>query len=295
MFAEKTQHLVTDMGALLPLIVSNALNALGAIVILLIGLWLSGKADQVIVRAFSRTPHFDPMLRSFFGSLARYLVLTITVLAVLSEFGIQTTSLVAVLGAAGLAVGLALQGTLSNLAAGVMLLIFRPFKIGHKVQVGGSVGTVKELTLFWTELVTDDKVQVIVPNGGVWGQPLRNYSIYPAPPHTGEVRLRVADGIDLDWASGEVRSRLEADPRVLADPAPSVLFDRGNTATADNPVEIVATFATAGDDIAAVKSDLIKAVYAALNTRAAGREAAVVDRADPHDRWRVEETGRQRH
>ena len=133
----------------------------------------------MVVRAFSRTPHFDPMLRGFFGSLARYLVLTVTVLAVLSEFGIQTTSLVAVIGAAGLAVGLALQGTLSNLAAGIMLLIFRPFKIGHKVQIGGNIGTVKELTLFWTELETDDKVQVIVPNGGVWGQPLRNYSIYP--------------------------------------------------------------------------------------------------------------------
>src|ERR1700756_5184753 len=114
MFEQKTQHLMNDMGALLPLIVSNALNALGAIVILLIGLWLSGKADQLVVRTFSRTPHFDPMLRSFFGSLARYLVLTVTVLAVLSEFGIQTTSLVAVVGAASLAVGLALQGTLSN-------------------------------------------------------------------------------------------------------------------------------------------------------------------------------------
>lgn len=258
MFAEKTQHLMTDMGALLPLVVSNALNALGAIVILLIGLWLSGKADQIIVRAFSRTPHFDPMLRSFFGSLARYLVLTITVLAVLSEFGIQTTSLVAVLGAAGLAVGLALQGTLSNLAAGVMLLIFRPFRIGHKVQIGGSIGMVKELTLFWTELVTDDKVQVIVPNGGVWGQPLRNYSIYPAPPHTGEVRVGIPDGIDFDWAIEQVRSRLDADPRILVDPARSVLLD-GSTS-----LEIVATFATGGDDAAAVKSDLIKTVHTAF-------------------------------
>ena len=213
MLEEKTQHLVNDMGALLPLVVSNLLNALGAIVILLIGLWLSGKADQMVVKAFSRTPHFDPMLRGFFGSLARYLVLTVTVLAVLSEFGIQTTSLVAVLGAAGLAVGLALQGTLSNLAARIMLLIFRPFKIGHKVQIGGNIGTVKELTLFWTELETDDNVQVIVPNGGVWGQPLRNYSIYPTPPHTGEVRFRIAEDSDLDTALGRVRALVEADSR----------------------------------------------------------------------------------
>jgi small conductance mechanosensitive channel len=262
MFADKTQHLMADMGALLPLVVSNALNAFGAIVILLIGLWLSGKADQFVVRGFSRTPHFDPMLRSFFGSLARYLVLTVTVLAVLSEFGIQTTSLVAVLGAAGLAVGLALQGTLSNLAAGVMLLIFRPFRIGHKVQVAGSTGTVQGLTLFWTELVTDDKVQVIVPNGGVWGQPLRNYSIYPAPPRSGELRFRIPDDADLDAAMGTVHALVEADARVLGDPAPKVLLDRN---AADSALEIVVGFATEGEDTAVVKSDLIKTALAALD------------------------------
>src|SRR6266446_6282076 len=210
MLEEKTQDLMVNMHALLPLMVGNALNVLGAIVILLIGVWLSGKADLLMVRMLSRAPHFDEMLKSFFGSLARYLVLTITVLAVLSQFGIQTTSLIAVFGAAGLAVGLALQGTLSNLAAGVMLLIFRPFRIGQKVQVGGSVGTVKELSLFWTELVTDDKVQIIVPNGGVWGQPLRNFSIYPAPPHAGEVRFRTAEGTELEPAIEKVRTIIEA-------------------------------------------------------------------------------------
>lgn len=266
MLGEKTQHLVSDMGALLPLIVSNVLNALGAIVILLIGLWLSGKADQLVVKAFARTPHFDLMLRSFFGSLARYLVLTITVLAVLSEFGIQTTSLVAVLGAAGLAVGLALQGTLSNLAAGVMLLIFRPFKIGHKVQIAGNVGIVKELTLFWTELVTDDKVQVIVPNGGVWGQPLRNYSIYPAPPHNGELRYPLGEGAEIDDAVAKVSALVDADPRTLADPAPSVLLDRG----AGSGLEIVVAFATTADETAAVKSDLIRSVRCAFDVERGG-------------------------
>src|SRR3954451_13779669 len=121
---QKAQELAGNFSALLPLIVSHALNGIGALVILLIGLWLSGKADALAVRMLSRTPHFDPMLKSFFGSVARYLILTVTVLAVLSQFGIQTTSLIAVLGAASLAIGLALQGTLSNLAAGVMLPIF---------------------------------------------------------------------------------------------------------------------------------------------------------------------------
>ena len=288
MLEEKTQQLVGDMGALLPMVVSNALNALGAIVILMVGLWLSGKADQVVVRAFGRTPHFDPMLRSFFGSLARYLVLTVTVLAVLSEFGIQTTSLVAVIGAAGLAVGLALQGTLSNLAAGIMLLIFRPFKIGHKVQVGANIGIVKELTLFWTELETDDNVQVIVPNGGVWGQPLRNYSIYPAPPHAGEVRLRIAEDSDLDTALGQVRALVEADPRVLADPAPSVLLDRS---APENALEIVGAFATAEDEAALVKSDLIKAMRGAVDAAPARQPPPGLDGANAVEP--SQQTGRQ--
>ena len=251
---------MVNMQTVLPLIVSNALSALGAIVILLIGLWLSGKANQLVVRVLSRTPHFDATLKTFFGSLARYLILTVTLLAVLSQFGIQTTSLVAVIGAASLAVGLALQGTLSNLAAGIMLLIFRPFRVGHKVQTGGSVGVVKELSLFWTELVTDDNVQIIVPNGGVWGQPLRNFSVYPAPPHAGEVRFRTAEGAELEPAMEKVRVIVEAHPRVLADPAPSVLLDRS---AAENTIEIVVAFSTAEDTIAAVKSDLIKAVHAA--------------------------------
>ena len=263
MLEDKAQNVMADMSALLPLIVSNALNALGAILILLIGLWLSGRADLLVVRMLRRTPHLDPMLQSFFGSLARYLTLTVTVLAVLSEFGIQTTSLVAILGAASLAVGLALQGTLSNLAAGVMLLIFRPFRIGHKVLIGGtSVGTVKELSLFWTELVTDDKVQVLVPNSGVWGQPLRNFSIYPAPPHASEVRFKIADDIELDPAIERVRSLVRADPRVMADPVPTVLLDRS---AAGNALEIVVEFSTDDDVASLVKSDLIKAVHAALD------------------------------
>jgi small conductance mechanosensitive channel len=183
------------------------------------------------------------------------------VLAVLSQFGIQTTSLIAVLGAAGLAIGLALQGTLSNLAAGVMLLIVRPFRIGHKVQIGGNIGTVNTLSLFWTELVNDDKVQIIVPNGGVWGQALRNFSVYPAPPDAGEVRFRIPEGIELDPAIEKVGAIVKADPRVLADPAPSVLLDH----TADSTIEIVVVFYTADNEIAVLKSDLIKAVHTAFD------------------------------
>ena len=262
MLEDKAHNLITELGGLLPLIVSNTLNALGAVLILLVGLWLSGRADLLVVRMFRRTPHFDPMLQSFFGSLARYMVLTLTVLAVLSEFGIQTASLVAILGAASLAVGLALQGTLSNLAAGVMLLIFRPFRISHKVQIGGNTGIVKALSLFWTELVTDDQVQVIVPNSNVWGQPLRNFSIYPTPPHAAEVRFKISEDRELDPTIEKMRSLVKADPRVLADPAPSVLLDHS---AAENALEVVVAFATTEDVAPVVKSDLIKAAHAVLD------------------------------
>jgi small conductance mechanosensitive channel len=258
---ERTHQLMNSVGTLMPLIVSNALSAIGAIVILLIGLWLSSRADALAVRLLGQTPHIDPMLRSFFGNLVRYLILTVTILAVLSQFGIQTTSLVAVLGAASLAVGLALQGTLSNIAAGVMLLIFHPFRIGNRLQVGANIGTVRQLTLFWTELVTDDQVQVIVPNASVWGQPLRNYSVYPALPFAGEARVPVGEDIELQPALEKARAIVEAQPRVLSDPAPKVLLDRS---TAESGLEIVVAFSTANDEAAEVKTDLIKAIHDAL-------------------------------
>jgi len=112
---------------------------------------------------FFQTRKVDQTLKGFFSSFVRYKVLIVTVLAVLSQFGIETTSVIAVFGAAGLAIGLALQGTLSNVVAGVMLLVFRPFKVGDFVEVGGTAGTVKGITLFISELATPDNVQILVP------------------------------------------------------------------------------------------------------------------------------------
>jgi len=258
------QSLFASGQELLPLIVSRGINLLGAILILIVGWWLATRVDRLVVRMLGRTPHFDEMLTRFFGSLARYAVLTVTGLAVLSEFGIQTTSLIAVLGAASLAVGLALQGTLSNLAAGVMLLIFRPFRIGHKVQVGGADGVVKELTLFWTELATDDNVQIIIPNHSVWGQILRNYSIYPplpAPPVTAEARFRVPQTMRLDDAMAKVTAAAGAVPQVLKDPPPSVLLDSSG---ADSAVELVVGFVADDTPAAVVRSELIKAIHDVL-------------------------------
>jgi len=270
MSSESAPDLATQLNALLPLIVTNGLRALGAIAILLIGLWAAGKLHAIVVGLLERTPHVDEMLKRFFGSAARYLVLTVTVLAVLSQFGIQTTSFAAVLGAAALAIGLALQGTLSHLAAGVMLLAFRPFRIGHKIQVSGVTGRVKDLTLFWTELTTEDKVQVILPNGGVWGQQLRNFSIYPAPAPSAQVHVRVPEESAVDDVLARVRSIVDAQAHVLRDPAPTVLLDR---TAAENVLEVVVSFSTDGD-LGAVRSDLIKAVHDALQGAPARRVAA---------------------
>ncbi|SFP85126.1 small conductance mechanosensitive channel [Bradyrhizobium sp. Ghvi] len=167
-------------------LVLYGLNAIYAIVLLAIGWYLSSAMQRFVTRLLSVTHRVDPLVTLFVGSLARYGVLAVVGIAVLQLFGIQTASLVAVLGATSLAIGLALQGTLSNLAAGVMLLLFRPFHIGHEVEVAGKSGKVRSLSLFMTELVAPDNTQILLPNGQVWGAAIVNHSAYPG---TGEVKV----------------------------------------------------------------------------------------------------------
>lgn len=151
------------------LLTAYGLDVIGAVLILIAGFWVARKVHSGVAKSLEKTGKIDLTLNQFFASLARYLVLIVTVLAVLSQFGIETTSLIAVVGAAGLAIGLALQGTLSNVAAGVMLLIFRPFKVGDFIEAAGQAGTIKELNLFVTEMATGDNIKIIVPNSKIWG------------------------------------------------------------------------------------------------------------------------------
>ncbi len=260
--------LVSQFQDLRALIVTSGLNLVAAIAILIIGFWIAGRAHAMVLKTLARTPNVDDMLKSFFGSLVRYLILTLTILSVLSQFGIQTTSLIAVLGAAGLAVGLALQGTLSNVAAGVMLLLFRPFRIGHAVDVGGIAGTVKELTLFTTEIVTGDNVQITVPNSAVWGHPVKNFSIYAE--RMLSLRFRLSHGADLDAALTAVAEILAAEPRCLKSPAPGIGLDLD----ADGAVAVtLGVWAQAGE-MDGLKTDLIKAIRHRL-------EAASIPTPDP--------------
>jgi len=173
-FSEQVQPAVAYA---VTLFTQYGLRIIAALVILILGLWIAGKAGHLVRRALSRSRYVDPTLLNFFASLVKYTIITLTVIAVLDKFGIETTSLLAVLGAAGLAIGLALQGTLSHIAAGIMLLIFRPFRIGDHIELEKLEGTVDEITLFFTTMTTKDGVHMIVPNGLIWGQWIRNHSV----------------------------------------------------------------------------------------------------------------------
>ncbi|MGD2131519.1 MAG: mechanosensitive ion channel, partial [Maricaulaceae bacterium] len=145
------------------------LNLFAAAAILILGLWVAGRIKGFIRKRVEKSEKIDNTLGGFFASIAYYLVVAFVVIAVLGRFGVQTTSLVAMLGAATLAIGLALQGTLGNVAAGVMVVLFRPYKLGDYVEVAGEAGTVRDINIFTTELVTPDNVQIILPNGLCWG------------------------------------------------------------------------------------------------------------------------------
>ena len=150
-------------------------RVVGAVAVLLVGRWIAGRLRRTSTNALRRSS-VDATLVPFVSSLVYYLILSVVVVAVLGIFGIPTASLIAVLGAAGLAVGLALQGTLSNFAAGVMLLLFRPFHVGDFVEVGGVAGSVQSVGVFTTELHTPDNVLIIVPNSEVFGRTIKNYA-----------------------------------------------------------------------------------------------------------------------
>ncbi|MCA9933388.1 MAG: mechanosensitive ion channel [Ardenticatenaceae bacterium] len=201
------------------LALAYGLNILGAIVILVAGYWLAGWLARMSRKALGKTKTDEALVR-FAGSLIYYAVLIFVVLAALNRLGIQTTSFVALVGAAGLAIGLALEGALSNFAAGVLLLLFRPFKIGDLVEIADHFGSVEEILIFSTILVTLDNKTVTIPNSQVTGSPIVNYS------KKGLLRLDMVFGIgygdDLLKAKRVLQELVTADPRVATDPAPIV-------------------------------------------------------------------------
>lgn len=196
------------------------LRLVGVIVALFIAWIVAGWLRRMALRKLER--RFDTMLAQFFANLVRYAVITLAVIGCLGVFGIQTASFAAVLAAMGLAIGLAFQGTLSNFASGVMLLVFRPFKVGDVVNVAGETGKVKELELFTTELVTADNRRIIVPNSEVFGKKIINLTHYPT--RRVEVPVGTDYSADLDATRKVLEGVTSSVEGVLDDPPPQVFL-----------------------------------------------------------------------
>lgn len=195
-----------------------AINLLISTAILVATLWISRWAAKLTRRAISHLPRTDATVQGFAASVVRYGLTLVGVLAILHRLGVQTTSIITVLGAGSLAIGLALQGALSNVAAGVMILIFRPYRVGDVILIASRTGTVKKLDLFNTELADFDGVKVVVPNGKGFSDVVVNYTDIDR--RRIELVLGLDRGCDLDKAIAVLLELAKDDDRLLADPAP---------------------------------------------------------------------------
>jgi small conductance mechanosensitive channel len=220
-----------DISQYLPTLISGATNVLFAILILLVGLFVANKASSIINKIGSKYDRLDDTLFRFLGSVGKYVILAFVAIAVLNRFGVQTASIVALMGAAGLAVGLALQGALSNLAAGVMLLLFRPYKVGDFIAAANRFGKVEEIDLFTTILQTFDHQQIIIPNSQIWGDQIINHSHHNI--RGVDMHFGVAYKENTDEVRKVIHSVLDAHPHILKDPAPFVEVETLNDSSVD--------------------------------------------------------------
>ncbi len=254
-----TQMIKLDTNQVSELITSMGLNLIGAIAILIIG-WVAGKYASKLIHKINT---LDATLKSFLGGLAKYLIFIMAIVTVMGQFGVETASLLAVLGAAGLAIGLALQGTLSNVASGVMLLILRPFNVGDYIDANGIGGTVKALGLFATEMATADNVYIFVPNSEIWKGQIKNFS------RNQQRRQDIVVGIgyddDISVAFDAIKTVLDADDRMirLDDKKPQVMVSN----LGESSIDIIIRFWTASSDYWATKWDITKTVKEALDEK----------------------------
>jgi small conductance mechanosensitive channel len=234
------------------------LQVIGAIVILIVGRIAAGIGRKLVEKLLIKAKQ-EISIVSFFGNLSYFAILAFAVLAALAKFGIQTASFVAVLGAAGFAVGFALQGSLGNFAAGVLILVLRPFKVGDYIDSAGVSGTVKEIQLFTTVLATPDNVKIMVPNGKIFGDIIKNVSAYD----TRRIDLVVGIGYasSIQKAIEVVMNVIKEDTRILSDPAPQVAVSE----MADSSVNLVVRPWVRNQDYWAVRFDLTRRLKEALD------------------------------
>jgi small conductance mechanosensitive channel len=243
---------------LVPSFLGYAVSAVGALVLLLVAWIAAGIASRLVRRSLNKAA-FDATLTRFFTKFARWLVLLTAVIGCLGIFGVETTSFAAVIGAAGLAMGLAFQGTLSNFAAGVMLLAFRPFKVGDVVCVAGQTGKVDEIGVFTTIVDTFDNRRFIIPNSSVFGSTIENITHHPV--RRADVDVGVSYDADLDKTRAVLEKAAGGVQDVLEDPAPAILLMGLGDSSIDWSVRVWAK----SEDFGAVKQRTIQAVKAALD------------------------------
>ena len=234
-------------------------KAVGALIVLIIGLRVAGWLGGLVRKVSLRQENIDDTLGNFFGSMVRWAVTAAVFIAVLQVFGVPATSFVAILGALTLAIGLSLQGALGNIASGVMIMIFRPYKLGDYVEAAGVAGTVKDINLFQTVLATPDNVQIMVPNSQAIDGVIKNYSGYTT--RRVDVTFGIDYGDDIDKAIGIIKSIVDADKRIMRDPEPfAKVVNLG-----DSSVDIATRNWVSAKDYWDVKFDLTKAVKEAFD------------------------------
>jgi small conductance mechanosensitive channel len=199
--------------------VDLGINVITAIVIFFVGKWIVALVIKGLMKAMQKG-EIDTTLRRFIANLARMLLMLFVIIAAINALGVQTASLIALIGAAGLAVGLALQGSLSNFAAGVLIVLFRPYKVGDWIEGGGVSGSVEEVQILTTVLKTGDNKRVIIPNSQIMGSTITNYSANET--RRVDLVVGVSYSDDLDKVRKELEALVAADDRILKDPAVTI-------------------------------------------------------------------------
>jgi len=226
---EKISELTTKA---IDLAVVYGLDLIGAILILIVGWTVAGWAQRHTRNALSKTNKVDKTLEPIIASLVRYAILIFVIVAVLAQFGVQTASVIAVVGAAGLAIGLALQGALTNIASGILLLLLRPFNVGDYIDAEGTNGTVEQIGLFLTHLKTADGVFRAVPNSHITSKSITNYSRNAT--RRVDFGLGIGYGEDISQAQETLINTMNAESLVIDSPEPEVFV----TELADNSVNL---------------------------------------------------------
>lgn len=212
------------------LAVQYSFSILGAIILLFVGWIIARLLHNWAYNGLKRVKGIDETLARFFSNIIRYAILLLVFITVLGQFGVQTASIIAALGAAGLAIGLALQGTLQNIAAGIMLLVLRPFRVGESIETSSVSGTITEIGLFATELRTADGLYRLAPNSVLWNVPVTNYSRERIRRH--EISIKIDNGADLDAAQEKLLELARSNVSVETSPAPATFIaDLSNDGT----------------------------------------------------------------